>query len=287
MNINQLLKDISSRLSSVSAEGQREAQLILSHLLACKISELWLYEALPEEKLPLLDAIIAGRLQREPLQYLLGEEDFMSLTFTVDHHVLIPRGDSERVVERGIDLLKDQPRPLIADICCGSGAMAVSLAYYLPQALVYGVDISWEALLIAQKNAARYALQGRVKFLQGDLLAPLAACREKFSLLISNPPYIPRQEIAYLAEEVQKEPLLALDGGDDGLAFYRRLALEAGSYLQQDGYLLLETGYNQKDDICSLLEEANWRIIETIKDYGGNHRGIIAQNYYWQKDSGI
>lgn len=279
MNAREAQKLACEKLMSYGViDAKRESQLIFAHLLHCHINELALNkEAFNQTQLKRLEEILIARKEQNPLQYILGETEFMSLAFKVEPAVLIPRGDTERIVEAAIALLRDAKKPLIVDVCCGSGNIAVSLAYYLPSALVIATDISPAALKIAKENATLHHLTSRIRFLCGDLLAPIFTHKAKPQVIIANPPYIKSGDLASLQAEVQKEPLLALDGGQDGLDFYRRLAAEAHDILLEQGYLIIETGYDQKDSVLSILSEYNYTVIDTIDDYGGNHRGIIAQ----------
>lgn len=214
--------------------------------------------------------LLSRRLNHEPLQHLRGKTEFMGLCFIVSPEVLIPRPDTEILVETAIDLFKDRPVRL-ADMGTGSGAIAVSLAHYLPEAKIVATDISEAALKIARENARGYA----VEFRQGESLAPLEGL---FDGILSNPPYIPTQEVLELEPEVRDyEPRLALDGGPDGLMYYRLLANEAFDYLKPDGWLLMEVGAGQAPDVCALLQAKNWQKIQTREDLSGIERVVLAR----------
>lgn len=260
------------------SESEQEAKLICAAVIDCQPKELlWHYEdVLSYEQEQRLQQFITKRSERYPLQYLLGVQEFMSLDFLVTPAVLIPRWDTERVVEAALALLKGQNKITIADICCGSGAIGISLAYYLPQSEVFLSDISPEALEVAKQNAERHQVEKRCHFLAGDLLQPLQKNANKVDLLISNPPYIKEADLANLPHGVQCEPQMALSGGVDGLDFYRRLLQDAKKVLLKGGFLVLETGYEQKETVCSLLQEKKFLVKQTVDDYGGNHRGIVA-----------
>ncbi len=258
-------------------EAKREAQLMVAHILGCSPSRLPL---LSERIVDLdkLNRLIEMRQAGKPLQYILGEQEFMSLAFYVEKTVLIPRADTERIVETAINLFAASDNQVdVADICCGSGAIGVSLAYFLPRAHVLATDISEQALQVAQKNAVRHRVQNRMTFLQGDLLQPLQG--KSFDLIVCNPPYIPHEDLATLPPDVQKEPQLALDGGADGLDFYRRLAKDAAACLQPQGYLLLEMGFDQKDMVTEICAQQGWQVLREIQDYGQNHRGLLLQPF--------
>lgn len=259
-------------------EADRESRLIISYLLDCPIGALPLTDkALNAAKELHLQAILEARKKRIPLQYILGETEFMSLTFKTDPQVLIPRGDTERIVEAAIALLKNDSAPLIADICCGSGNIGISLAYYLPTAKVIAVDISPAALRLARENALTYQLEQRIDFHLGNLLEPLKRAKAHPRMIISNPPYIRSDDIGLLQPEVQNEPRLALDGGKDGLDYYRLLITGSFDILPPLGYLVMETGYDQKDWVIDILKENHYSVLSAVNDYGGNHRGIVAQ----------
>ena len=276
-----LLKARERLQASDILEAEREAQLICAHLCGVEPGQLALYleQNIDEAR---LDQLLKRRAAKEPLQYVLGEAGFMSLNFAVGPGVLIPRADTEALVERAIVLLQNVKAPLIADIGAGCGAIGLSLAHYLPLAAVHGVDISSTALMWAKKNALALGLGERCLFYEGDLLAPLTALKLRFDLIISNPPYIGAAEMAVLPMEVRQEPNLALAGGPDGLDFYRRLAQEAGSMLKPNGRLLLEHGWQQQRQVATILKQAGWQVIERLSDYAGRDRGLLACAHTWR-----
>ncbi len=196
-------------------------------------------------------SLLLLRTRREPLQYLLGTQCFYGLDFHVDARVLIPRPETELLCELAIDWLREWKAPRVADVCTGSGAIAVTLKHHCPQAEVWATDISADALAVARENARRNAAD--VHFLQGDLLEPLRNV-PPLQMIVCNPPYVERDACAALQPEVRYEPPLALNGGADGLDFYRRLAQEAPNRLLPGGYLLLEIGDAQGARVAALLE---------------------------------
>jgi release factor glutamine methyltransferase len=224
-------------------------------------------------------ALVRQRGNHEPLHYLLGEKEFMSLSLKVSPAVLIPRWDTEVLVEEAIRLMKPLARPRLLDLGTGSGAIAVSLAYYLPAAEVVAVDLSPEALGIARENALRLGVASRIDFREGDLFAPLGA-EESFTLIASNPPYLTAEEMRALLPDVRQEPALALAGGEDGLDFYRRIAQEAKNYLAPAGHLLLEIGWQQGAAVTALLAEQGLSPVRILHDLEGRER-VVA---YSQKD---
>ena len=209
-----------------------------------------------------------------PLQHITHRQEFMKMDFFVDENVLIPRPDTEILVEEVIKIAQKYNSPRILDLCTGSGAIAISLKKVVPNADITAVDISEKALEIAQKNAKK--LETKINFLKSDLFDKLD--NKKFDIIVSNPPYIRKDEIKKLSEEVQKEPKIALDGGEDGLDFYRIIAEQAINYLKTGSFLCFEIGYNQKNDVIKIIEdEQNYKNTYCKKDLYGNDRIIITQ----------
>ena len=209
-----------------------------------------------------------------PLQHITHRQEFMKMDFFVDENVLIPRSDTEILVEEVIKIAQKYNSPMILDLCTGSGAIAISLKKFVPNADITAVDISEKALEIAQKNAEK--LEAKINFVKSDLFDKLD--NKKFDIIVSNPPYIRKDEIKKLSEEVQKEPKIALDGGEDGLDFYRIIAEQAINYLKTGSFLCFEIGYNQKNDVIKIIEdEQNYKNTYCKKDLYGNDRIIITQ----------
>ena len=209
-----------------------------------------------------------------PLQHITHRQEFMKMDFFVDENTLIPRQDTEILVEEVIKIANKMMKPKILDLCTGSGIIAISLKKYIPNAEVTGIDISEKALDVANKNAQK--LNTEVKFLKSDLFENIG--KNKFDIIVSNPPYIKKEEIKKLSKEVQKEPEIALDGGYDGLDFYRRILDRAINYLKTGSYLCLEIGYNQKEDVMKLIEEKqDYKKTYCKKDLYGCDRIIITQ----------
>lgn len=209
-----------------------------------------------------------------PLQHITHRQEFMKMDFFVDENVLIPRPDTEILVEEVIKIAQKYNSPRILDLCTGSGAIAISLKKFVPNADITAVDISEKALEIAQKNAEK--LEAKINFVKSDLFDKLD--NKKFDIIVSNPPYIRKDEIKKLSEEVQKEPKIALDGGEDGLDFYRIIAEQAINYLKTGSFLCFEIGYNQKNDVIKIIEdEQNYKNTYYKKDLYGNDRIIITQ----------
>ena len=240
--------------------------------------------AIPEADLQRLEAMLERRRAGEPVQYILGSADFMGLKFEVGPDVLIPRQDTETLVEAALIALQglgDGPSGpsgrsglAVLDLCAGSGCIGLSLASLAPHAAVVLADVSREALEVARRNA--HALGAKVELRHGDLFA--AVGRERFDLIVSNPPYIPRGDLAGLQREVQYEPRLALDGGPDGLEFYRRIAQGAGNHLNPGGAIYLEVGAGQAPDVLEMMR-AHLPCVEagTIRDLNGIERVVYAK----------
>lgn len=243
-----------------------DASLLLAHVtgrapLLLRTDD---WTALPEDVLSAFDALMSRRLTREPLQYILRSQSFLGHDFYVDERVLIPRPETELLAERAMLALKRAGGGARAlDLCCGSGCIAVSLALALPEAEVFACDLSPDALAVTKHNAD--ALHARVNARQGDLFRAVEGLI--FHVIVSNPPYIPAGACGDLQAEVLREPRMALDGGADGLDFYRRIAREAPDHLMPGGALLLEVGDGQAEAVCSLLRAAGFRDIAAHEDY--------------------
>ena len=221
-------------------------------------------------QLAVFRAMLDRRAKREPLQYILGETEFMGLTFHVEPGVLIPRADTEILVEKALECMK--PGARVLDIGTGSGAIAVSLAKLGRQAQVTAVDVSDRALEIARQNAKRNG--AAVEFVKSDCFSALKG--RKYDMIVSNPPYISEDEMRELMPEVTREPELALFGGADGLDFYRRISREAPEYLNEGGCLLFEIGWLQKDAVSALVK-AHIGEPFALRDYGQNWRVVGAR----------
>ncbi len=214
-------------------------------------------------------------IQGEPLQYITGKQEFMKLNFLVTKDVLIPRQDTEILVQEVIKLAKNINNPQILDLCTGSGAIAVSVAKYVENTKITATDISKPALEIARKNAEFNGVKNNIEFIESNLFAKLK--EKKFDIIVSNPPYIETATIKTLSKDVQNEPRLALDGGKDGLDFYRKISEKAPEYLNRQGFLCLEIGYNQKKAVKQILENKKRYInIYSKKDLCENDRIIVA-----------
>lgn len=211
-----------------------------------------------------------------PLEHITHQKEFMKLNFYVDENVLIPRQDTEILVEEVIGIAEKVKAKKILDLCTGSGAIAVSLAKYIPQSNITAIDISNEALKISKINAINNQVENQIKFINSDMFTNLN--NEKFGIIVSNPPYIRTNEIDDLDENVKREPYIALDGGNDGLIFYKKIIKESYQYLKYGGYLCLEIGYDQKADVIDLIEkEKKFENTYAKKDLFDNDRVVVTK----------
>ena len=221
-----------------------------------------------------LETAVARRLTREPLQYILGEWEFYGCTFTVTPDCLIPRPDTEILVEAAIRALPKEAR--IADLCTGSGCIAVATLVHRPDVTADALELYPNTLALATENAARGGVSARFTPIKGDLLGngvDLLSSRAPYDAILSNPPYIPTADIAALAPEVHREPFAALDGGDDGLLFYRAILRDYAPLVKPGGCILLEIGYDQADALRALAAEyLPNATVEILRDLGGNDR---------------
>lgn len=212
----------------------------------------------------------------EPIQYITGLQEFMKLNFFVTKDVLIPRQDTEVLVEEVIKIAKKIKAKKILDLCTGSGAIAVSLAKYMQESDITATDISKNALNIAKLNAKSNNVENKITFIESDLFDKIR--KEKYDIIVSNPPYIKKEIINKLQKEVQNEPKIALDGGYDGLDFYRKIINTSYEYLKYNGYLCLEIGYDQKEEVLQLIEnEKKYVDSYCLKDLCQNDRVIVAR----------
>lgn len=271
-------------LEAKTAEAREVCRLLLAFVLHCVPKELHFCgdKEISPEQAQQFTALCAKAQTGYPVQYLTGEQEFMSLPFIVGEGVLIPRWETELLVEKALTLLPSKEPVVIADICTGSGAIGVSLCHYLPACYCFAVDISEKALSYAKENGKRNRVAERMAFLQGDLLAPLQERKRQYpnfalDMILSNPPYVTKAEMAALPQNVGYEPALALYGGEDGLDFYVRLAKESPALLKPGGWLCVECGYTQGNAIQSLWLENGFSNVAVLPDYAGKDRMVIGQ----------
>lgn len=283
----ELLNWSTNRLKDHRIENPRlNAELLLARSLNLSREGLYrnLHGQLKEKERETLEKMIQRRISGEPLQYILEKQEFWSVDLKVDPRVLIPRPETELLVEQSLLILSENSFggvPSILEIGTGSGAIAIALAKEVKDIFLIATDISRDALVLARENAKSAGIQDRIKFVNGDLFSPLHPSKERkpFDLILSNPPYIIRHEIGSLAREVREyEPTIALDGGEDGLEFYRHLISQAPSYLREGGWLLLEIGQNQREMVSKLIEEEGTFLkSECVPDLSGFERVVKAQ----------
>jgi release factor glutamine methyltransferase len=278
MNIEEILKKEINNLKQNNIENSTlKAKILLANILNVKKEYLLIHseEEIKQEDKIKYENCIKELIKGKPLQYITNKQEFMGLDFYVDENVLIPQPDTEILVEKAIEISKTTQKNKILDMCTGSGCIAISLAKKINNAQITAVDISNSALNVANKNAINNNVENKIKFINSDMFNNI---EEKFDIIVSNPPYIETETINKLGIEVQNEPHLALDGGIDGLKFYKTIANNAFKYLNENGYLLLEIGYNQQNSVTQLLQDiGKYKNIETVKDLGGNYRIVIAR----------
>ena len=256
-----------------------DADLLLAEALGWPRNQLYLdreYD-LSEYQESIFRKGILRRSEHEPLQYILQHQDFMGLPFYIDERVLIPRADSEVLVEKWLELVtaessQEKRKIKVADLCTGSGSLAVSMKYYFPLAEVVGTDISFDALKVAGLNAERMGVQ--VEWRQGDFVTPIRG--ELWDWIVMNPPYVSEEEYHQCAPEIFFEPSIAFLGGQDGLDFYRRLANEIQSLLTPRGKLLMEIGWQQAEPICGIFKKSGFET-DVFLDLAGRNRVILAR----------
>ena len=285
MIIREAITQSAAFLKSAGIETPSlDASLLFAHALNVSREALATKgtEELSEEALAALRAFLDRRVNGECAAYITGKKEFFALEFLVNSHVLVPRPDTETLVEAAIAIINGQKAGFtmaantihVLDLCTGSGAVAVSLKHEMPQLEVYAADISAEALQIAKTNAQRLLSGAQIHFYHGDLYDALPPSASPFDIIVGNPPYVPADEIKTLSAEVQNEPRLALDGGKDGLEIIMRIIDGAHGNLRRGGTLLLEAAPYQMEKIAGLLENRGFRDIKLYKDMSGQKRVI-------------
>ncbi len=259
------------------------AELLLAHALRLHKEQLYirLNDLLTEVERERMEELVQRRASREPLQYILGRQEFWSIPLKVDPRVLIPRPETEHLVEEAISILKNissQKIPSVLELGTGSGAIAIALAKEGRGMFLVATDLSEDALRVARENAKEAGVSDRICWVKGDLLQPFRF-KNRFDLILSNPPYVPDSEIDELAGEIKDhEPLLALKGGEDGLDFYRRLIPQLPFYLKRGGWILLEVGSSQAERVSELIKAVGpFQNVQGVKDLAGIERVVKAQ----------
>lgn len=279
MKIKQILQNSINKLKENNIEGPSlVARILLAKLLNIQkeklitIDENDLEEKIEQQYNIQIQEIINGK----PIQYITNSQEFMKLNFYVDENVLIPRADTEILVEEVINICSKTNKNLkILDLCTGSGIIAISIAKYVKNCELYASDISVNALEIAKKNAISNNVEEKLTFVQSNMFENL---KEKFDIIVSNPPYIKTNIIKTLDKQVQNEPHIALDGGSDGLDFYKIIVKNANMYLNINGYLCMEIGYDQKIQVEQIIEKENiFSNIYSKIDLYGNDRIVVAK----------
>ena len=278
MTIKEIIIRYSKELEEISPTPRLDVETLLQKALG--IDRLYILlnldKDLSEDEEKTFNKFIEERLNNRPIAYIVGNREFMGLDFYVQEGVLIPRPDTEVLVEEVIEIAKDKGQIEILDIGTGSGAITVSLAKYLENAKLTSVDISEIALEIAKKNAISNNVEDRINFVKSDLFSSLNK-NQKFDIIVSNPPYIKREVIDTLDKQVKDfEPYNALEGGIDGLDFYRAITTQAKDYLKEGGVLAYEVGHDQSEDVSKLMEMDGYTNIYTRKDLQQIDRVVIG-----------
>ena len=276
---------LDTRRALLATENTQDAG-VMARMLVCHVSGKTQAEFLAERDMYASEEIVKGveaglqrLLDQEPMAYILGQWEFYGLPLRVSPKVLIPRDDTcavaELAIRQALFLEKD---PRILDLCCGSGCIGLAVASRVKDAKVTLADISQDALSVAKENVALNKLSGRVRCVAADALKPAFPFLGKFDLIVSNPPYITADEMKELPKSVSEyEPHLALFGGEDGLDFYRSIAKNFAPALKPGGYLAFEFGETQGDDVCRILEENGYTVLERARDYNDRERAVLAQ----------
>lgn len=286
VTVGDLVRKGTEMLLSVSRTPQLDAEVILCNLLETDRIQLHIYpeREISQEICRIFWESVDKRRSNMPIQYITKQQEFMGLDFYVDEGVLIPRGDTEVLVEEALSIFDTELKGrdiVVLDIGTGSGAIAVSLAKMIEASLVYAVDVSPTALEIAAKNAKKNDVDDKILFRLSDIYEGLKKDRlgKIFDLIVSNPPYIPDEVVEGLSPQVKDyEPRLALAGGADGLDFYRRIVSEAKLYLKPEGWILFEIGCDQGEAVSRLLLEGGFTNIKVLQDLAGLDRVVVGKN---------
>jgi release factor glutamine methyltransferase len=262
-------------------DGRREAETLIAHILNRPRLDLYRADdlALDPDQQEAFTRLIRRRASREPLQYILGLQEFWGLEFRVTADTLIPRPETELLIEAVLERVgRPAPPIMLVDLCTGSGCLAVTLGTLYPTSRILATDHSPAALEVARSNALRHGMMGRIEFVEGDLLEPLASMslHHRINVITANPPYVPTGELDRLQPEVRfHEPRLALDGGREGLDYYRRILPGALEFLRPGGHLFLEVGIRQAFPVRDMSEQMGWRIDQIKKDLSGIDRIVV------------
>ncbi|MEN6520943.1 MAG: peptide chain release factor N(5)-glutamine methyltransferase [Armatimonadota bacterium] len=280
-----IAQELASAMGTLAQEGVETSQLDAEVLMAHVIGSQRVYvithqeRALTDDELCRYRDFAARRAKREPLSYITGEKEFWGLSFDVTPAVLVPRPETETLIETALPTLRDRENPLIADIGAGSGIIAISLAVELPDAVVYATEISPEAVKVARRNAIKHQVEVRIDILEGDLLDPLPEeVKGKLDAVVSNPPYIPSEEIYHLQPEITNyEPRGALDGGEDGMDYHRKILEASREWLKPGGWVHMEIGIGQGEAVSAYARNIGYTNTKVINDLAGIDRVVSCE----------
>ncbi len=275
VKLKELRKNAIKKLADAeNTSPHADVDFVLVNMLGINKTEIIIGEReITKEEQKKLENAVERICHGEPVQYIVGSCEFMSLQFRVNPFTLIPRADTETLVETVMDFCRKTGRRTILEIGCGSGCVSVSLAYYLKEAKVFAIDISEKALETSAKNADELGVSGRTKFFRHDIMQGFPEIEGGIDVVVSNPPYIPSKDIDELEKKVKAyEPRTALDGGADGLDFYRKIA--ACAKINRGGMLALEVGFDQAEAVKKILHECGYKNIESVKDLSGIERVV-------------
>lgn len=280
MTIRDIIIKYSQELENISDTPRLDVEILLEKALG-NVDSLYirlnLNKELTQEQEDLFNIFIQDRLKGRPVAYIVGNREFMGLDFYVQEGVLIPRPDTEPLVEELIELCREKENLSILDIGTGSGAITISLAKYLNTSKVKSFDISDIALEVGKKNAISNEVDDRVEFIKSDLFSSIENKSIQFDVIVSNPPYIPKKDIETLHIQVKDyEPYTALEGGEDGLDFYRSITEQSRMYLKENGILAYEVGHDQAQDVAEIMKSNGYTKIYTKKDLQGIDRVVIG-----------
>lgn len=275
MKIKDLLKlGMEALNTSGIEEANLKCKILLTSLLRVRKEYLVIHnlDEVPENIVANFKNKLEELKNGKPIQYITNKQEFMGLDFYVNENVLIPQPDTEMLVEEAINVAKQNVTKSVLDICTGSGAIAIALKKNLDSVQVTASDISVEALEVAKENAKNNEVE--INFICSDMFENIVG---KFDLIVSNPPYIENEIIKTLPQEVQNEPYIALAGGEDGLDFYKIIAKQGKKFLNSQGYIAVEIGYNQRESVIEIFELEGYKEIYSKKDYSGNNRVVVAR----------
>lgn len=280
MTIRDIIIKYSEELKKMSDTPRLDVEILLQKALG-DVDRIYIHinlnKELTKEQYDLFLELIKDRLSGRPIAYIVGNREFMGLDFFVKEGVLIPRPDTEPLVEEIIDLCKDKDKVEILDIGTGSGAITISLAKYIEKSKLTSFDISEIPLEVGKKNAISNGVDHKIEFIKSDLFSSIKDKNIKFDIIVSNPPYIPKRDMSTLHTQVKDyEPYNALEGGEDGLDFYRDITKQSNNYLKSNGILAYEVGHDQAKDVSEIMKNNGYTKIYTKKDIQGIDRVVIG-----------